>query len=91
MKVRTDVTDRPLYPEEAAEHLTVSLSTLYRLTREGRLRHIRLDRGGLRFRAADLDAYLDSCTRETAAQTAQRDRMVVIDETVRRFKRNRRF
>jgi putative molybdopterin biosynthesis protein len=44
-------------PEEAADRLSVSLSTIYRLVKAGQLKAARVGRQ-LRFTAADLDEYL---------------------------------
>lgn len=52
---------RPLTTEEAAEYLQVTVDTVRRYIREGRLRASRLGRE-YRIRQEDLDAFLDPST-----------------------------
>ncbi len=46
-----------LSTREAAAYLSISLPTLFRLTRAGELAHLRIGRA-LRYRVEDLDAFL---------------------------------
>lgn len=46
-----------LNTREAARYLSVSLATIFRLTRGGELAHLRIGRS-LRYRVEDLDAFL---------------------------------
>lgn len=48
-----------LSTKEAAAYLSISLPTLFRLTRAGELAHVRIGRS-LRFRVEDLDAFLEA-------------------------------
>jgi excisionase family DNA binding protein len=45
---------------EAAQYLRISERHLWTITKEGRLRSIRIDRC-VRYRPADLDAFIESC------------------------------
>jgi excisionase family DNA binding protein len=54
---------------EAAIYLKVSVTTVLRLVRSGELPHTRVGRS-IRFRPADLDAYLESRTQRTAEEEA---------------------
>jgi len=50
-----------LTTREAAAYLSISLPTLFRLTRAGELPHLRIGRV-LRYRREDLEAFLESRT-----------------------------
>lgn len=50
-----------LSTKEAAAYLSISLPTLFRITRAGELPHLRIGRS-LRYRLEDLDAFLASRT-----------------------------
>lgn len=50
-----------LTTREAAAYLSISLPTLFRLTRAGELPHLRIGRV-LRYRKEDLDAFLEERT-----------------------------
>ncbi len=64
----TAVRPAVLTVQEAAVYLSISVVTLYRLIRTGDIPHIRVG-GSLRFRAADLDGYLDDNTSRTWKST----------------------
>ncbi len=53
-----------LRPKEAAELLTISVRTLYRLVEEGKIGHIRVSEHGLRFRREHVLTYLTAHSRE---------------------------
>lgn len=69
-----DILDLPrLYTEaEAAEKLNTTGFTLARERKAGRIRYRRL-RGGIRYTAADLKAYVDSILVVPACESAQPD------------------
>jgi len=58
--------DRLLDPLDVAERLRVTKSTVYRLANRGRIPFYELP-GGIRFKAADIDAYLESHRMEVKA------------------------
>ena len=55
----TTVHKAALSTREAAAYLSISLSTLFRLTRAGEVAHVRIGRV-FRYRPEDLDAFLES-------------------------------
>jgi len=59
----TQQSNRLLTPEEAAKHIGVTLSTIWRYCREGGLPHIRITSRCYRVRQSDLEAFLNSRTR----------------------------
>ena len=55
--------DKLLTPEQAAEALGLTADTIRRMARAGRIAYVKLgghDRGRMRFRPADLQAFIDS-------------------------------
>ncbi len=56
-----------LRPKQAAEVLTISPRTLYRLVEEGKIGHIRVSEHGLRFRREHVVEYLETNTHEVTA------------------------
>jgi len=67
MVKKRETTPEPAVPKaalstrEAAAYLSISLPTLFRLTRAGELAHLRIGRV-LRYRVEDLDAFLAART-----------------------------
>ncbi len=59
-----------LRPKQAAEVLTVSVRTLYRLVEEGKIGHLRVSERGLRFRRQHVVEYLEANTHEVKEETA---------------------
>ena len=55
----TNVPKAALSTREAAAYLSISLPTLFRLTRAGELAHVRIGRA-IRYRPEDLDAFLSA-------------------------------
>ena len=53
-----------LRPKQAAQLLTVSVRTLYRLAEEGKIGHVRVSEHGLRFRREHVLEYLAARTFE---------------------------
>ncbi|GAA4817152.1 helix-turn-helix transcriptional regulator [Nocardioides caeni] len=62
MTATAPVTDRPelLTADDVAAYLRVPLHTVYRLHRENRLPGLRVTAKNLRWRRADVDAYLSA-------------------------------
>jgi excisionase family DNA binding protein len=73
------VTARLLTAREVADLLSVSTETTLRWTRTGKLVGYRLPGGQLRYRLADVEAWLDGCTTSTPASSG-----VALTEVIQR-------
>jgi excisionase family DNA binding protein len=68
------MSDRLLTAKEAAEHVGLTADAIYQLSRAGKIAHYRLGvkGGSIKFRAADLDAYMEGCRVEAGIRRGKR-------------------